>query len=712
MKQALLVLALILALAGSVLADGILIPDFPDVMPIVPVRPVLSLPIEYHRVEITVAGGVAEFSIDQVFRNPNSFDLEATYVFPIPKGAVVSEFALWQDGKKLTSEVLDADKAREIYLDIVRKLRDPGLLEYVNQGAFRARIYPIPAKGEKRVQLKYSQVLDYDAGTFRLHYPLATEKHSPVPLADCSVTVSLEDPRSLASIWSPTHKVEVTRAGHKRATASWEAKDVLPDQDFVLYYSVKQDEVATSLLTYRAPKEPGFFLALISPGLAETEAALPKDVVFVLDTSGSMSGTKIEQAQAALTQCLNSLGEQDRFNLVRFSGEAEALFGKLREVSQQTRKRALDFVAGLEAVGSTNLDEALGMASSSFDRQAGRPCFVLCLTDGMPTAGETDEDTIVANFNKVNKVSKARLFVFGVGYDVNTHLLDKLTSENGGRTTYVTENEEVEQAISSLWMKLARPAMTEVELTFEGAEVFQVYPPEVGDLFWGDQVVVVGRYRQPGEATLVLTGKRGEEAYRHSAKVTFTADAREEKSLPRLWAARRIGYLMDQLRLEGDDTELRDEIIKLAERYGIVTPYTSMLVRESEESLFIGAVPPSPGAVDSYGMAGAGAALENRTGASAVTLGKDLDQAKQQTVVEQPVSESVKQVGDRTFYLIKGIWTDSLYKAQRVTDLVWGSEKYFDLLAAEPELAPYLALGQQVIVVSGDMAYKILPEVD
>ena len=210
----------------------------------------------------------------------------------------------------------------------------------------------------------------------------------------------------------------------------------------------------------------------------------------------------------------------------------------------------------------------------------------------------------------------------------------------------------------------------------------------------------------------MLTGKRGEEAYRHSAKVTFTADAREEKSLPRLWAARRIGYLMDQLRLEGDDTELRDEIIKLAERYGIVTPYTSMLVRESEESLFIGAVPPSPGAVDSYGMAGAGAALENRTGASAVTLGKDLDQAKQQTVVEQPVSESVKQVGDRTFYLIKGIWTDSLYKAQRVTDLVWGSEKYFDLLAAEPELAPYLALGQQVIVVSGDMAYKILPEVD
>jgi Ca-activated chloride channel family protein len=750
MRTFLAALALLFASAVPALADGLIVitppPDQPRIRQI-------PLWVRSHVVSVKVEDRVAVTEVDQVFGNPNPRVLEGTYLFPLPEGATIDRFSMWIDGKETAAELLDADKARGIYEGIVRQMRDPALLEYAERGLFKARVYPIDANGEKRVRIRYAEVLTSDNGTVAYRYPLNTEKFSSRPLEQVSVSVSIDAGSPVASVFSPSHKIDapVGGAGARPSitTVGWEARNVTPDRDFLLYWRPTKKDVGVTVLAHRDPSDPeGTFLLVLSPRPDEKAAAIPKDVVFVVDTSGSMAGPKMEQAKGALRHCLRSLGEHDRFAIVPFSTEPRPFREAVVPADAATRAAAEAFVNGLEAAGGTAIDDALRVGLEMIpnkDQLWARPTIVLFVTDGLPTIGETDVDRILAHARERSRA--ARLFVFGVGADVNTKLLDRLAAENRGARDYVAPAESIEEKVSNLYAKLAKPAMTDLELKIDGVATSAVHPRQLPDLFHGGEVLVAGRYA-PGNAVVRLKGRVGGDVREIVEEVRFPDVETRHEFLPRLWAVRRVGFLLDQMRLSGETSEVRDETVRLARRFGIVTPFTSYLIVEDEtRRRGLGgadAPPPRPdfglgGGGDSGGGGGGagapaapaatpeekreaeelskkarrsagakddGAAAVDRA-KEAIDLGtfegdKDLD-------ADALGRRLVRHVGGRTFVAKGGVWFDvgvDLGKARRVVEQF--SDAYFELTRAHPEVAPWLQLGRVVVAV-GDEVVEIKP---
>jgi Ca-activated chloride channel family protein len=326
-------------------------------------RPYAPLEVVYHHVNVKIDGQIATTAVDQEFYNPNNERLEGTYLFPIPRGAQIDKFTMDIGGQMVEAELLPAAKARKIYEDIVRKMKDPALLEYADRDAFKVRIYPIEPRSKKRVKLSYTEVLKSDAGLVNYTYPLNTEKFSAAPLKNVSIKVELTSDRPLKSIYSPTHAVEIKRHGSLRATVGFEDNNVRPDTDFTLFFAPEKDELGVNLITHRTGSEDGYFLLLAAPGLdVQEKRVTPKDVVFVLDTSGSMAGKKLEQAKKALQFCVENLNSGDRFEIVRFSTEVEPLFDKLVPASSRNRDEAEQFIKNLKPIGGTAIVEALKKA--------------------------------------------------------------------------------------------------------------------------------------------------------------------------------------------------------------------------------------------------------------------------------------------------------------------------------------------------------------
>src|SRR5918993_1019883 len=353
---------LLAALAQPALADGLIIIDRPPRA--VPGHfPFAPLEVAYHRVNVSIDDQVATTSVDQEFRNTGGARLEGTYMFPLPDGAAIDKFSMDIDGKEMEAELLPADKARAIYEDIVRRHKDPALLEYVGKGAFRVRIFPIEPNSTKRVRLKYTQLLKSDSGLVEYTYPLNTEKFSSRPLKDVSVKVELACKRAIKSVYSPSHSVEIRRHGDRGASIGYEERDARPDTDFKLIFSRTDDPVGIDLLTYRTSPDEGYFLLLASPGMDEAGKTVQnRDICFVLDTSGSMAGPKMEQAKRALTFCLANLNPGDRFEVVRFSTEAEGLFNGLVAADREHVTKAQEFVDAMKPIGGTAIDDALAKA--------------------------------------------------------------------------------------------------------------------------------------------------------------------------------------------------------------------------------------------------------------------------------------------------------------------------------------------------------------
>ncbi|MEJ2563118.1 MAG: VIT domain-containing protein, partial [Anaerolineales bacterium] len=425
-------------------ADGIIIPEPPicDPGPCREPFPVSQLAIKYHHVDVSIENQVAITHVDQVFRNDNDWTVEGTYVFPIPPGASVTEFTLWIDGEAVKGEVLERDEARDIYEDIVRTLRDPALLEYLEGGAVQASIFPIEPGQERRIELEYTEVLQVENGLVHYRYPLNTEKFSTQPLEDVRVSVDVKSPHPVRAIYSPTHTIDVNRDNDYRFDVSYEENDVKPDEDFDLYYSVADEDIGLNLITYRDPEEgDGFFLLLAAPSVEVNQnQRIPKDVFVVLDRSGSMDGENFFQAQEALVYILDHLHDDDRFNIIAFSSGTRAYADNLRPAEEA--EQAKEWVYSLSAAGSTDINLALLEALAQVERN--RSTIILFLTDGLPTEGVTDSEDIVANIRK-EAPDNVRLFAFGVGYDVDTFLLDTLSGNMHGATTYVTPDQAIDE---------------------------------------------------------------------------------------------------------------------------------------------------------------------------------------------------------------------------------------------------------------------------
>jgi Ca-activated chloride channel homolog len=547
-----------------------------------PPRAVAAIEIAYHKVTARITDQVATTTIEQEFYNPNPTRLEGTFMLPVPRGAQLNKFSMEIDGKKVDAELLAADKARGIYEDIVRSMRDPALLEYVGQDVFRVRIFPFEPHGKKRVSLSYTQLLKADGGLLNFVAPLNTAKFSAKPLQNVSLKVELEGKRPLKAVWSPSHAVEVKRDGG-RATVGFEARDVKPDTDFQLLFSFEAGELGANLLTHKVAGEDGYFLLLAAPDASvKGKKSVPKDVCFVLDTSGSMAGGKLEQAKKALAFCVENLNDNDRFEVLRFSTEVEPVFEKLVEADGANRKRALDFIKELKPMGSTAIDDALRKALASRPEKSERQYVVVFLTDGKPTIGVTDENSILRNVRDRNS-GLTRIFNFGIGTDVNTHLLDKIADETKAFSTYVLPEEDLEVKLSAFFSKIKEPALANVKVTFpEGVRVTKLYPSPLPDLFKGEQLVLAGRFAGETKGKLTIEGSVAGEARKFSYDVNFSGESHGFDFIPRLWATRRVGNLLDEIRLRGENVELKDEVTELARKYSIVTPYTAWLITEDE----------------------------------------------------------------------------------------------------------------------------------
>lgn len=714
----LLVLTVLMTPLASLTAQGqgVVIPEPPicDVPCTVPPLIADQVEIRSQRVDVEVTDQVATTHVSQVFHNPNDWVAEGTYVFPVPPDAAISEFSMTVDGEPIDAKLLDAQEARAIYDEIVRKLRDPALLEYLGSGLIQANVFPIPAGEDREIELSYSQILPTENGLNHYRYPFNAQAFTATPLQSVSIRVAVDSNEPLRAVYSPSHDIAIDRTSDSAFTAGYEDSDVIPDSDFELFWSVSPGDVGANVVSYfDASRDQGYFLLLAAPGIEQTTDIVAKDVIVVLDTSGSMEGEKIEQAREALLYVLDHLNPEDRFNIVEFSTGAREYNRDL--IPAENAPEAVPWVERLEATGGTDINLALLNALDMVEPE--RPTMVLFLTDGVATEGEQDTSSIIGNINSAAP-SNVRLFSFGVGDDVDTILLDTLSSEQHGRTTYVRPGQALNEAVSGFYAGITAPVLADVELAVDGVTVEDIYPAPLPDLFAGSQLVALGTYRAGGDAEITLNGEVNGAPTEFTYPVTFASNGGSD-FLPRLWATRKIGYLVNQIRLHGENPELVDAIIDLSLEYGIVTPYTSYLITEDD----IHSDTARERAAD---MAASEIAAAPAVGSAAVDRAQSVQQladaeqampAPQATFVsesgeEVSAAEVLRYAGSNAFVLRDGVWTDTRYNAEdmKTTDLAFASDEYFALLDEHPNLSAAFALGQQVIVVVDGVAYRTTSE--
>ncbi|NJL94097.1 MAG: VWA domain-containing protein [Anaerolineae bacterium] len=733
--------ALLLVLFFSLLLPGLSLaqtpgpvdpwPPIPPEPPFPPQPPLIShdVSLRSYQVTVDIEDQVATTRIEQVFENQSDLPAEGTYIFPLPRGAVVSDLVMIVNGQPITAQILGAGEARAIYEEIVRRLRDPALLEYVGQDAIQASVFPIPPRDTMTIQIEYSHILPVDNGLVRYVFPLRTDQFTRIPVESLSVRVNARSNDAISSVYSPTHPIATNRQDDFSFTAGYETTNTRELSDFTLYYGLASETINANLLSYReSATEPGFFLLMLAPPVnADAVQILPQDVLIVLDQSGSMDGQKWEQAREAAQYVLDNLNPEDRFNVVAFSTGWRVYATDLQGPAEAPEAKA--WLDTLEAIGGTDINGALTTAFALADDA--RQTVVLFLTDGVPTEGQVNTAQILENA-QANAPANVRLFSFGVGDDVDTFLLDQLHQALNGAGTYVRPNERIDEEVASLYNRIASPVMTDIELEFEGVRVEELYPGEpLPDLFLGTQLIIAGRYRDGGPTSLVLRGLvNGERVSYIYENLELSENAGGEVTLPRLWATRRIGTLLNSIRLNGENPELVQSIVTLSLRYGIITPYTSFLIEEddiftqqgrenaaTQAEQNLGSLDDEASGADAVGAADSAFAMQEADAAAPMPLATNVPQAAAggPAAPGQPAistDQPLQVVGDRTFILREGVWIDTTFNPDQmaVTEIAFLSDAYFDLLAENPEIGGYLALGQRVIFVIDGQAYEIVPE--
>lgn len=746
----------LVAFPGWLRADGFIIVSGPVEVPVGHFA-FAPLEVSYHRVTAKIAGQVCTTTVEEEFFNPNPQMLEGTYLFPVPKTAQIDKFTMVIDGKEASAELLAADKARSIYEEIVRRKRDPALLEYADRNVFKVRIFPIEPHSRKQVKIVYTEILKSDSGLMSYLYPLNTEKFSAAPVKDVSVTVDLTCDRPLTSIYSPSHDVTIKRDGTNHATVQYRAQNVRPDTDFQLYFAPQKREVSLDLLTYRPEGEDGYFLLLAAPGTLTAEKHLPKDVTFVLDTSGSMAdGNKLVQAKKALQFCIANLNADDRFEIIRFSSEAEPFFGKLTEAKEDAVAKAQKFVASLKPDGGTAIYEALQKAAALRPEKNERPYVVIFMTDGLPTVGEQREDPIVELAQKAGNAG-TRIFCFGMGNDVNAKLLDRIVDGTHAVSDYVLPTEDIEIKVSNFFAKIREPVLSNVKLSFpDGVRITKLYPQAMPDLFKGEQLVLCGRYSGAVSGDCVLEGDANGKHQSFKLPVSFSKETGGEAFVGRLWASRRVAYLLDEIHVHGESTEVKNEVTTLARQYGLVTPYTAYLIMEDEKTRNVTMdnqvmrdlskdtdAKKQADAVfkgfksEDYGEAAVAAGRAQNHMRSADQPADALAESNKETAralsvpatafaaspsnTPQQLSKNVNErlmqytqqtryLAGRAFYQNGNQWIDSNVSTQNAVKnirLKFGSPEYFEFMSKHPEARPYLSLGQNVKLALSDAVYDI-----
>lgn len=679
----------------------------------------IPLKIDRHHTKINIRNQLTTTKVDQTFVNPNDFAVNGMYIFPMPNDAVVSKLALSVDGKSVNGELLSQEQSHRIYRESARYGDNKAILEHLGTRAFVAKVPGIPASGERCVQFEYSRmIMSADSDLTKYTYPLSLAKSALSPIRSLHVEMEIESEDELRTVYSPSHEVTIDRKDDRHVRVSYEGMDVDPDDDFLCYYAVSDDNFGITLLTHRADeKEDGYFMLLVSPKyeVKQTEI-IEKDFIFVLDHSGSMAGRKVEQAKSALRYCVQNLNDGDRFNLILFNTDITSLADRLNRGEEwfggerwpdatvlsdtlldvkNGREKALAFIDSIEGRGGTDINGALRLALAE-NPDPNRPRVIVFLTDGCPTVGVTNPAQILENVAKANR-NLSRIFVFGVGYDVNDHLLDKIAANNGGSRNYVKH--DIEDAVSSLFRKMNEPVLVDVRINFGGIITKELTPKNLPDMFRGEQLTLLGRYEGHGDTVLKIRGIIGSEQHEFSKNVHFPELEPDNDFLPHLWVEGRVAELVDEAALNGGNEELYKEIERLSKEYGVRTPYTSFIAADdgSLGTNYISTLS------DAYTEA---IPIHERIGYNQALEAQKYVRHKMQYA-------DMKRIGRKAFHRHGNIWVDSEYDGQSDRkEIAFGSEAYYELMKHLPDLAKYSKLAKSafsMIICHEGVNYEITP---
>jgi len=694
----------VISVSSVLFADGFIISSSTYLTP---------LSVKYHKVTCTIDNGVATTTVDQEFVNNQDYALvNGRYVFPVPRGAAVGQFKIVVDGEEKVSTILSKEEARTFFTAAVKNSNQATLLEYTDNTAFTLEIGSVAPGVSRKIQLSYVEVLPKTDGLSKYLYPLNTERFSMQLIDTVSITVSIVNSTPITSVYAPSFPATLQRVDEKNVVATYTGTRSRPDRDFDLYYKLSDEDISFHLFPFKKEGEDGYFLMLITPKLkkpAEEDPVVAKDIVFTIDQSGSMGGTKITQARDALRFCINRLAPEDYFNIVAFETTVRSNAEELLPATAENISSVREFVDAIEAMGSTNISDALTTTLSRMDTATERPHYCIFLTDGQATAGETNAAKISQMVNEAN-ASGTRIFSVGFGFDVNTILIDKLSIDNGGFPLYCSPDQNIEEVIGDLYKRIESPILTSPAISFDGTVPLKnVSPEKLADLFSGSEIAVYGRYKGEGTNVVTLKGNSGDEQQSLTYTANFPAASEAYPFVPRLWATQQIAALMTKIKLQtltqDDLTPLVDSVKALSLAYGIVTPYTSSLFVAGGGTSWTGDLQRSTG----------GAA----NGASNYMQGMQQNSNAAQTVVADtnalpanvaPRLNQMQSVGNKIFvFTADSIWKDAALDSTVASDTVpYGSDEYFALAAQDADLRKILTVGNQAAFTFGGKNYVVV----
>ncbi len=675
--------------------------------------PTSEVPVQVAGVtaSIRILDRTAVTQLEIELHNPASRPQEAVLLLPVPDDAAVSSFAFDGPAPEATAQVLPRDEARRLYDQITSRLRDPALLEFVDWRCLRSSVFPVPAHGRQRLRITYEHVLDIDGDRVDYVLPRSELLTHQAPWA---ITVDLQAAAPIGVVYSPSHELQLTRRSDRSLVAEVAAASRLDPGAFRLSFTTAVDPARPTATLFACPDPSvggGYFLLLAGAPRREAGQVLRREVTLVIDRSGSMAGRKLEQAKAAALQVLEGLADGEGIQILDYGNAVASAFPQPVAKNAATAQTARDYLAGVSPHGGTNLHDALLEALRAPVLPGTLP-LVLFLTDGVPTVGPVRE-TDLRRLVETGNVHGRRVFCFGVGHDVNVPLLDRIADLTRATTTYVAPEEDVERAVARTFARLDHPVLGEPRLaTFDAAggsspRLVEVLPARLPDLFAGDQLVVLGQYRGEDDLRFTLTGTSpaGEKSYSFVLPVR-TASTRHA-FVPRLWASRQIAFLVDELRQRGGDLggsprvagadpfadprlrELRDEVLRLSTRFGVLGEYTAFLATEgSDLGDWHGLVRQCQGELGTR-------ALAVRSGIAAVNQGCNLWQQKGQSRanykngyldanMQEVETTTIQQICDRAFFRRGERWIDgcSVVKGNVAADATveFGSAPFFALL--------------------------------
>ncbi|MBX3364399.1 MAG: VWA domain-containing protein [Phycisphaeraceae bacterium] len=714
---------------------------------VVPQSRVIVAPDHTKPIRLTVVSAsvsineqVASTTLRMTLHNPSSRVQEAEVLMPVPDGSAVRFFQLEGLGGDGGARLLPRDEARRIYEGIVRQMQDPAILEFAGYGFIRSNVFPVPAGGTQTIVLSYEQLLDYRAG--RLDYFLPRTQSLAETGIEWRIDLDIRSSRPIAAIHSPTHELSITQAGDRRTGQVTDPHE--PGSLSLSIMLADGNDLAATLLAYPDPKvaadgRGGYLLLLagLPPLEANERVSIKREVTVVLDRSGSMRGEKIAQARAAVLQVIEALHDGEYFNIIDYSDTISAFARRPVEKSAETVAQARAYVANIQAIGGTNIHDALVEALRQPPTPEALPV-VLFLTDGLPTIGQTREVAIREAARKGN-LHDRRIFTFGVGYDVNAPLLTAIARQSRATSTFVLPEEDVEVKVGEVFARLSGPILASPKVTIGsvrggmGVRTHDALPHELPDVFEGDQLSLVSRYFGDGPISVRIEG----EYFGQEKVFEFTFDLGEASTryafVPRLWAMRKIAALIEEIRLAGADgglptsrprpvdprfKELVDEIVRLSLEFGVLTEYTAFLADEDGlAGLPAAAAPREIGLL--AGRRLTERAVRERAGAGGVAQemnNNDLAFAPQAKVSNRYLNDDMAHTevlgcqvaSDKALFRRGARWVDGriyAYAFEEPEEIVeFGSDRYFEIvsmLAAENRQALVCNRGEALVEVGG-----------